>query len=546
MRYSFLLILLFTVIKLSAQKADTVYYNGQVYTLDSIFSIKQAFAVKDGKFVKSGSDDELINYPAKTFVNLNGKFVYPGFIDAHCHFYGYGVDLKKISLTGTTSFENILDTLKKYRDRKFMGWIFGRGWDQNDWNDTSYPDNSILDSLFPDVPVFLLRIDGHAALVNSKALQIAGITADSKVEGGEFIKSGNKLTGLLIDNAFVKVEEKIPKPELKAEIEALLTAQKNCFEVGLTTVSDAGLSPRIVMLVDSLQKAGKLKMRMYAMLTCDKDGMDFAVRHGRYITDKLTVRSFKLYADGALGSRGACLRHPYHDKPGHHGFLLAGIDSIISAAGLAFKTGYQVNTHCIGDSANHLLLEIYCRYLKTNNDLRWRIEHAQVLSPEDFKLFKDYRIIPSVQPTHATSDMYWAQDRIGKERIQYAYAYNELLKNSGIIAAGSDFPVEDINPLFGFYAAVSRKDQKGYPASGFEKTNAVSRTDALKAMTIWAAKANFEDHVKGSIEPGKVADFVIMDQDIMSVPESEIFKQKVRSVYINGEPVLYNRTLISK
>jgi predicted amidohydrolase YtcJ len=518
-------------------QVDTIYVNGKVYTVDSMFSVVEAFVVKDGKIVATGTSADMKKYEAGEIVDLQGKFVYPGFNDAHCHFYGYGVDLKKTWLIGTTSFQSILDTLVKYKDRRFMGWVFGRGWDQNDWEDKSWPDRTQLDSLFPDVPVFLMRIDGHAALVNGKALALAGITSATRVIGGEVFLENGEPTGLLIDNAVDLVKSRIPEPGIPQLEEALDQAQKNCFAVGLTSITDAGLDVKTILLIDSLQKAGKLKMRINAMASYTPGNFDYYKKAGKYKSDRLQVRSFKLYADGALGSRGACLIHDYSDLPGHKGFLLTTIDSLKDAARRVSEIGFQLNTHCIGDSANHVLLQIYSDVLEIKNDKRWRIEHAQVLAPDDFKIFGDYSIIPSVQPTHATSDMYWAGDRLGSDRIKYAYAYKQLLEQNGMIAGGSDFPVEDINPLYGFYAAVARKDKQQYPEGGFNPENAITREQALRAMTIWAAYAAFEEGEKGSLEKGKMADFVVLDRDIMTEPDSVLFGISTRMTVVGGEVV---------
>ncbi|MEO8150308.1 MAG: amidohydrolase family protein [Bacteroidia bacterium] len=518
------------------KKADAVYYNGLVYTVDSTFKTVEAFAVKDGKIIATGSKEEILKYDAKEQIDLKGKFVYPGFIDAHCHFYGYGVDLKKINLTGTKSFADVIDTVIKYKDKKFSGWIFGRGWDQNDWEVKQYPDKTQLDSLFPDVPVFLMRIDGHAALVNQKAIDIAKLSDTSSIIGGEFEKANAKLTGLLIDNAVDLVKDLIPLPSRENEIEALLNAQKNCFAVGLTTIDDAGLEYQNILLIDSLQKLDQLKMRYYAMITYNDSNKNYFYKTGKIKTDRLNVCSFKLYGDGALGSRGACLLEDYADMKGHRGFLLHPLDSFQIIADDVAKHDFQLCTHAIGDSANRLMLNVYGKAL-AGNDLRWRIEHAQVVNENDFALFGKYKVIPSVQPTHATSDMYWADVRLGKERIKGAYAYKQLMKSYSMIAAGSDFPVEDINPLYGFYAAVVRRDKQNYPDFGFQTENAISRIEALKAMTIWAAYSNFEEKEKGSLEPGKFADFVILENDLMTSPPASLWQIKVLATYINGEKI---------
>ncbi len=521
----------------STVDADTVYFNGKVYTVDSVFSVTQAFAVKDGKIIATGTNEEILKLYYKSKIDLKQKFVYPGFIDAHCHFYGYAIDLQKTWLIGTKSFNEIIDTLSKYKERRFMGWIFARGWDQNDWTIKQYPTKDKLDSLFPNVPVFLMRIDGHAAICNQKALDIAGVTITTKISGGEIIKVQNKLTGLLIDNAVDLVKNKIPEPTLANETASLMNAQKNCFAVGLTTVDDAGLDYKVIHRIDSLQKIGQLKMRIYAMVLYDSINFEHYKSVGKLKTDFLNVRSFKLYADGALGSRGACLLQTYTDMPSHYGFLLKAIDSIKIVASDAYQIGFQLNTHCIGDSANRLMLNIYADQLKVKNNLRWRIEHAQVVDASDMHLFGDYSIIPSVQPTHATSDMYWAEDRLGSSRIKNAYQYQSLLKQNGMLADGSDYPVEDINPLYGFYAAVSRKDQKQFPTNGFQKENALSREQALRAMTIWAAYSNFEEYEKGSIEKGKFADFVVLEKDLMQANENNLYSIKVLQTYVAGERV---------
>jgi predicted amidohydrolase YtcJ len=529
-------VMLFILASCNTKKADAVYYNGLIYTVDSNFHNVEAFAVKDGKIIATGTKEEILKYDAKEQIDLKGKFVYPGFIDAHCHFYGYGVDLKKINLYGTRSFAAVLDSVVKYKGKKFSGWIFGRGWDQNDWDVKQYPDKAQIDSLFPDVPVFLMRVDGHAALVNQKAIDLAKLTTDSKVTGGEIEIRNGKLTGLLIDNAVDMVKELIPLPSRESEIEALLAAQKNCFAVGLTTIDDAGLEYQNILLIDSLQKANQLKMRYYAMITYSDINKNYFYKNGKIKTDRLNVCSFKLYGDGALGSRGACLLADYNDMPGHRGFLLHPLDSFQIIADDVAAHNFQLCTHAIGDSANRLMLSVYGKAL-AGKDLRWRIEHAQVVNENDFELFGKYKVIPSVQPTHATSDMYWAEDRLGKERVKGAYAYKRLLKSYGMIAAGSDFPVEDINPLYGFYAAVVRRDKTDFPDFGFQPENAISRIEALKAMTIWAAYANFEEKEKGSIEPGKFADFVILENDLLTSPPANLWKIKVLETYVNGEKV---------
>ncbi len=517
------------------KKADAIYYNGVVYTVDSAFSIASAFAVKDGKFLEAGSDDILNNYYAKEKIDLKGKPVYPGFIDAHSHFYGYSTDLVKCNLYGTKSFDEVIEKVKEFSKTNKFSWLLGRGWDQNDWDVKEFPSNEILDSLFPDIPVYLMRVDGHAILINQKALVIAGITPSTVIQGGHVEVENGRCTGLLIDNAVDSVKKFIPEFSIELKADMLLQGQKNCFEAGLTTVCDAGIEKDKILLIDSLQKAGKLKIRNYAMITYDEENKNYFFKNGKIKTDRLNVCAFKIYADGALGSRGANLLEPYSDKPGHTGFLLHSVTYFRQAFKEVYENNFQMCTHCIGDAANRMVLHMYSRLLQGPNDRRWRIEHCQVVHPDDFGFFGDYSILPSVQPTHATSDMYWAESRIGKERMRGAYAYKDLMMQNGMIANGSDFPVESINPLFGFYASVIRKDQGGFPQNGFQPENAMSREEALKAMTIWAAYSFFEDHEKGSIEPGKLADFVILEDDIMKIPGEKLFSVKVLQTFVGGE-----------
>jgi predicted amidohydrolase YtcJ len=532
-------------------KIDLLVYNATIYTVDSSFSIVQAMALKDGKILEVGKSSELQEkYNAKTNLDAQGKFIYPGFIDAHAHFVGYGTSLQRVDLVGTNSWDEVVEKTKQFGAENPNGWVLGRGWDQNDWPLKEFPTNESLNELFPDRPVLLTRVDGHAAIANQKALDLASVKAGDKLTGGEVEVKNNKLTGILIDNAVDLVSSKIPPPNPAQAKEALLDAQSNCFAVGLTTVDDCGLDYHAVLFIDSLQKTGNLKMRMYVMLSDERRNYDFAfvkarvndsVGHGKIKTDRLHVCAFKVYADGALGSRGACLLQPYSDKPGWSGFLLSSQKHFDSAAKIIFDHNWQMCTHAIGDSGNRTMLRIYSKYLKGKNDLRWRIEHAQVVNENDFKVFGDFNIVPSVQPTHATSDMYWAADRLGPLRVKGAYAYKQLLDENGWIPLGTDFPVEDISPFKTFYAAVIRKDAKGWPANGFQMENALTREQALRGMTIWAAKANFEENEKGSLEKGKLADFVILDGDLLKEAPENLLQVKVLKTFVGGEKVYERR-----
>jgi predicted amidohydrolase YtcJ len=521
------------------QRADSIFYNGVVYTVNKDFDIAAAFAVRKGEIIGVGSSQSIFNeFDAKETVDLNGKAVYPGFIDAHCHFFGYGSDLVKCDLYGTTSFDDVISRVVDYAKTNKFEWILGRGWDQNDWQIKEFPSREKLDSLFPHTPVYLMRVDGHAVLSNSEALGRAKITAATKVSGGEIILKNGQPTGILIDNAVDLVKAVIPHFTEREYTDGLLKAQANCFAVGLTTVDDAGVGRDTIKLMAKLQKEGLLKMRIYAMLSDVQADLDYFFDHGVYKKDRLVVRAVKMYADGALGSRGACLLKPYSDMPGHYGYMLKDVKHYKTVCEAALENGFQVCTHAIGDSAVRTILHIYTDVLSNESDRRWRIEHCQVVDTNDLKKFGSYNIIPSVQPTHATSDMYWAEDRLGPERVKTAYAYRDLMDAAdGRIAFGTDFPVENINPLYTFYAAVERKDLKEFPQEGFQKENKIKKKDALRAMTIWAAYSNFEEMEKGSIEERKLADFVILDEDIMEIHKDRIPNVKVLATYVNGEKV---------
>lgn len=547
MKIIFFTTFLFLSLANAAQKQDVdlLVYNAKIYTVDEDFSVVQAMAIKDGRIVETGKTSTLRKkYKAKELRNAHKNYIYPGFIDAHAHFLGYAKGLQSADLTRWRSWEGTLIEVKQFAEKNKEGWLLGRGWDQNDWEVKEFPDNKELNTLFPDRPVLLTRIDGHAAIANQKALDIAGIRAGQLIEGGTIETKHGQLTGILIDNAVDLVSSKIPAITEAQAKRLLLRAQDNCFAVGLTTVDDCGIDYAEVLFLDSLQKSGDLKMRIYAMLSDNKKNMDLAFANGPIKTDRMNMRSFKVYADGALGSRGACLLQPYQDKPGWNGFLLSSQQHFDSVANQLYKHKFQMCTHAIGDSGNRVILNIYGKYLQGKNDLRWRIEHAQVVNENDFNLFGKYSVIPSVQPTHATSDSYWAGDRLGSEREKGAYAYKQLLEQNGWIPLGTDFPVEDISPIKTYYAAVFRRDpdfmyrgNRNEYDEPYLIENALTGYEALKGITIWAAKANFEDHEKGSLEKGKLADFVISFDDIMRVSPSEMRQMEILMTFIGGEKV---------
>ncbi|HEX2629806.1 MAG TPA: amidohydrolase [Chitinophagaceae bacterium] len=529
-----------------AEKVDLLVYNATIYTVDSAFSTTEAMVVRDGKIIATGKKADLqASYAYADSLNAEGKFIYPGFIDAHAHFTGYGLSLQRVNLVGTKSWEEVIERTKQFASTDTSGWITGRGWDQNDWDVKVFPDNQKLNELFPDRPVLLTRIDGHAAIANQRALEMAGIKAGDTLTGGEIEEHEGNLTGILVDNAVDLVSAKIPDATKEEFVKAMLDAQKNCFAVGLTSIDDCGLSAATMEQLKSMQDSGALKMRLYVMLSDDKNNFNYLAEKGIIKTDRMHVRGFKVYGDGALGSRGACLLQPYSDAPHTHGFLLSSPAHFDSVANWIYEKKFQMCTHAIGDSGNRTILNIYGKYLKEHNDLRWRIEHAQVINQNDFSLFGKYSVIPSVQPTHATSDMKWAIDRLGPERVKGAYAYKQLLQQNGWIPLGTDFPVEDISPFKTYFAAVMRKDESGWPGQtlideGYQMENALTPEETLRGMTIWAARSNFEEKEKGSLEKGKFADFVILDTDLLKTSPQEILQMKVWKTFVNGEAV-YSR-----
>ncbi len=535
----FIIIGLFAFNLAKKTKVDTIVYNGTVYTVNQKFTTAQAFAISNGKIIEVGSTNDILKkYSAKEMVNAQRQAVYPGFIDAHAHFVGYGQSLFQVDLYGATSWEEILARLKKFAaEHPNEAWIRGRGWDQNKFPGKAFPTNEKLNELFPDKPVLLTRVDGHAAIANKKALDIAGVKPGQTLVGGEVeIKSG-KLTGILVDNATDLVSSKVPPVTKEDYIKWLTLAEKNCFAVGLTTITDCGLMYQEAEGIDLMQKAGMLNIRLYVMLSDHPDNFSRYLKKGPYKTDKLFIKGFKFYADGALGSRGACLLQPYSDRANWYGFLLSNKNHYDSMAKIFANTDFQMCTHAIGDSANREILNVYNSALKGKNDKRWRIEHAQVVNQNDFNLFGSANIVPSVQPTHGTSDMYWATDRLGPQRVKGAYAFKQLLQQNGWLPLGTDFPVEDISPFKTFLASVVRKDAKGFPSNGFQKENALTREETIRGMTIWAAKAGFLEKEIGSIEVGKKADFIILNKDLMKIPENDILKTRVVMTYVGGKKV---------
>jgi predicted amidohydrolase YtcJ len=534
--FSCIIILVFCSCK---NKVDLIIHHGVVYTVDATFSTAEAIAVKDGKIVAVGKNDDIMkNYVAKENVDAQGNAVYPGFIDAHAHFVGYAQSLFEVNLYGSKTWDEVVERVKAFADKHpNEAWIIGRGWDQNLWPGKQFPTNDKLNELFPTKPVYLTRVDGHAGIANITALNLANVHVGQTLTGGQIEVKNGKLTGILVDNAKELVSDKIPALSQEDYIKRAKAAQQNCFEQGLTRLTECGVNYKDAEAIDKLQQNGIVQMKFYIMLSDDTANYNRYLSKGPYKTNKIYIKGIKVYADGALGSRGACLLKPYNDKPNWQGFLLSSPAHFDSVAAMLVNTDFQMCTHAIGDSANRVILHVYAKYLKGKNDKRWRIEHAQTIDTGDVALFGKYNIIPSVQPTHATSDMYWAIERLGAARLKSAYIYEQLLQQNGWLPLGTDFPVEDISPFKTFYAAVARKDIKGLPEQGFQTENALTREQALRGMTIWAAKADFLEKETGSIEVGKQADIIIVNNDLMRVKEEELLRTKVIATYIDGKKV---------
>ena len=541
-KYKSYILIILSILNFSCNnEVDLIIVNSEIYTANENNQIAKSIAVKDGKIIEVSSENLVSKYEANEILDANGKTILPGFIDSHCHFYNLGLDQQVVDLRGTTSFEEIIERLIASDLNNQSDVILGRGWDQNDWDNKQFPVNTELNKVFKNKLVVLERIDGHAYIVNDNALELAGIDQNTLVRGGLVLLKDNKPTGVLIDAPMSMVDKVLPEKSIREKVNALKQAQEISFSYGLTTVSDAGLSTEIINVIDSLHKSEELKIKIYAMVSVSKNNIQRLKKTGIIKTPKLNVRSFKVYGDGALGSRGAALKKPYCDDPHNYGFLRTDIKDLKYYANEIAGMGFQMNTHAIGDSTVSVLLKEYQKVLNDIEDPRWRIEHSQVVDLNEFELYND-KILPSVQPTHATSDMYWAYDRLGK-RIDGAYAFKDLLSQSKRIALGTDFPVEKVNPFHTFYSSIERKDLNGYPENGFQIENAFTREETLKGMTIWGAYFNFEEDEKGTIEKGKSADFIIIDQNIMKIEADKIPNTKVLKTFVDGELVFQKDAL---
>ena len=543
-------------IALQAQ-ADLVLTNGRIYTVDNTRPIVTAMAVRDGRVLFIGSDAEAraLVKPSTRVVDLHGSAVYPGFTDAHAHLLGLGTMLQRVNLAGSTSYDEVIARVKSFvKDVKAGQWIQGRGWDQNRWAVKEFPTQEALTRAFPNNPVVLTRIDGHALLANARAMELARVTAATPdPAGGRIIRDASGApAGVFVDNAEQLITRAIPAATRAETRTAILAAIAEANRWGLTGIHDPGENAATIAIYEDLAKAGNYSLRNYVMISDPGAPNSAAALRNPYIERgpqsalydaHLWIRALKLYADGALGSRGAALLTPYSDEPTNSGLLVSQPSHIEAWAEAALQRGFQVNVHAIGDRGNRIVLDAFETALRKypKADHRFRIEHAQVLSPQDIPRFAQLGVIPSMQATHQTSDMRWAEARVGPERIRGAYAWRSLLNTGVVIPNGTDFPVEEVNPLLTFHAAVTRQDPTNWPAGGWYPEQKMTREEALQSMTIWPAYAGFQEKILGSLTPGKYADFVVLDRDIMRIPDTEILGARVSSTWIGGKPVYQAR-----
>ncbi len=541
-------VLLFAL-TLQQQPADLIVLNAKVYTADVNRPVAEAFAVRAGRIAFVGSTRGALALvgPRTERLDLSGRTVIPGMVDAHAHLLGLGQALRTVNLVGTRSYDEVIArVVERARTARPGEWIRGRGWDQNDWADTHFPTNQALSRAVPNNPVYLTRVDGHAALVNAKALELAQVTAATPdPTGGRFIRdSAGNPTGVLVDGAQGVVGRVIPAATRVELREETLAAIAEANRWGLTGIHDAGVGAEGIVVYEDLAREGRYSLRNYVMIRGDDSTLEAFLRRGPQLAlfDRLWIRSIKLWADGALGSRGAALLEPYADDPGNTGLITTTAERLKSVAVQALKAGFQLNVHAIGDRANRMVLDQFEAAFKEVPvaDHRFRIEHAQILRYQDIPRFAELDVIPSMQGSHQTSDMYWVPNRIGWARAQGAYAWRSLLNTGVVIPNGSDFPVEAVNPLISFHSFVTRQDADNFPPGGWFPEQRTTRQEALLSMTLWPAYAAFMENESGTLTAGKFADFVVLDQDIMTVAPEEILKTSVVMTVLGGK-VVYRR-----
>ena len=532
---------------LTFQQADLIVTNARVYTSDVNRPIAEALAVRNGRiaFVGSNRGALALAGPRTERLDLTGRTVIAGMVDAHTHLLGLGQALRTVDLVGTRSYDEVVARVAERAKSARPGeWIRGRGWDQNDWADTRFPTHAALSLAVPNNPVYLTRVDGHAGLVNAKALELAQVTAATPdPTGGRFIRdSAGNPTGVLIDNAQGVVSRVIPAASRAQLREQTLAAIAEANRWGLTGIHDAGVGAEGIGIYDELAREGRYNLRNYVMVRANDSVLDAFMRRGlqKALHDgRIWIRAIKITADGALGSRGAALLDPYSDDAGNTGLITQPPERIRSVAVRALKAGFQLNVHAIGDRANRIVLDQFEAALREvpTADHRFRIEHAQILNEQDIPRFAALDVIPSMQGSHQTSDMYWVPARLGQARSKGAYAWRSLLSTGVVIPNGSDFPVEAVNPLISFHSFVTRQDPENFPAGGWFPEQRTTREEALLSITLWPAYAAFMENESGSLTVGKYADFVVVDRDLMPVAPEEILGTRVVRTVLGGRTV---------
>lgn len=514
-------------------RVDFILYNATIYTVDSNFSIQHAMVIDDGHIIACGSNDLVKNYQADSVWNANGLFIYPGFIDAHCHFSGYAMSKSQISLAACNTWKEVVSALKRGEKKNLTTWIQARQWDETRSKDGLLVTKEALDREFPDIPVSIMRIDGHSMLCNSKALDKAGITVQSLINGKKPEQRDGQLTGWVRDELMEELLNHIPEPGEEEALDYLRETEIEFFKEGVTSFVDCMVENSWMHHVMKAYEEHRIQIHGNYVLTSSSKNLNEFLSKGKINTQAYSICGFKVFADGTLGSKSAAMLENYEHSKGK-GQLIVSRDSLMHLAQQIYASDFQLMVHAIGDSSNRMVLQGLSNILKDKNNRRWRLEHAQVVKAQDKHLFGEYSIIPSVQPSHALSDMRWLYDRIGKLRGKDAYAYQDLLNENGWLALGTDFPVEPLNPIRTFCAAVFRKNEKNEPKGGFQMENALSRKDALRGMTIWAARSVFDDKLRGSLENGKVANFVVLPIDLMKADIGPLYSSHIIRTYVNG------------
>ncbi|MGY6561766.1 MAG: amidohydrolase [Luteibaculaceae bacterium] len=530
--------LFFQSCKFKSKEADLIIHNARIYSFDNLDQVHQAMAIKDGRIIAVGAEREILNqHTYKEIFDAKKRVIYPGFIDAHGHFMGLGLSKQQVNLLDAASFQDMVSLTVAAAEKIDFPWVYGWGWNHTAWPDKAFPTKDTFDLLFPNRPVLLRRIDGHSALANQAALDLAGITTSTVINGGEIQVSNGKLTGILVDNAMYKVMEYMPEFTKTQKLKAFKDAEQILFKFGITAVSDMGLKTADILLLDSLSAAEFLTIGLMLQVADNEEDLDYWLNRSPIKSPKFSVTGIKTFMDGALGSRGAALIQPYNDKPEQYGLILKPLEFYLNLAYECKDKGYQLVAHAIGDSANRLALQLFGEVLEKPNDLRWRIEHAQILHPNDINTFRKFTIIPSVQPTHYLSDRAWAKERIGEDRMEYAYLSETLLNQLGMLPFGTDFPIESPNPLRTFTGAVFRAEPEELPLKVEASKETITRKDALKAMTFWPALAAFNEEYRGSLEVGKQADFIMVNIDLLSAKPEEVKTFEVLKTWVAGKSV---------